>query len=368
MLKNNSSNDITAANTLAGKFYNDPSALEICRDKIFTRSWQLAAESSQIRLPDTAFPFYFLDGFIDEPLLITRDKEDVLTCMSNVCTHRGNILIDAPCLLNGTIRCGYHGKKFDCSGKFLNMPETEGMKNFPSEEDDLTILPLKKWKQFYFTSIDPALSFEDLFREMNERVGWMPVEQFKYDPNRSQEYLVRANWALYCDNYLEGFHIPFIHKDLAKTLDYGAYASEIYQFSNLQLGIARGGETVFALPESSPDYGKQIAAYYYWLFPNIMFNFYPWGLSLNIVRPLKHNLTKVIFRSYVWDETKIDSGAGAILDRVEREDEAIVEKVQKGTNSMLYRHGRYSPKMERGVHHFHQLIKSFINTNDRPHY
>ena len=29
------------------------------------------------------------------------------------------------------------------------------------------------------------------------------------------------------------------------------------------------------LPEGHFDYGKNVAAYYYWVFPNMMFNFYP---------------------------------------------------------------------------------------------
>ena len=34
----------------------------------------------------------------------------------------------------------------------------------------------------------------------------------------------------------------------------------------------------------------------------MMFNFYPWGLSLNIVIPITKTKTKVIFQSYIWDE------------------------------------------------------------------
>jgi len=109
--------------------------------------------------------------------------------------------------------------------------------------------------------------------------------------------------------------------------------------------------------------GKEIAAYYFWVFPNMMFNFYPWGLSLNIVKPLSPSLTKVEFRTYIWDETKLEHGAGSILDKVEREDEDIVEKVQKGVSSRFYKHGRYSPKMEKGIHHFHSLITEFINNS-----
>ena len=44
------------------------------------------------------------------------------------------------------------------------------------------------------------------------------------------------------------------------------------------------------------------------------------------------------------------------MGKVEREDEDIVEKVQKGVSSRFYKHGRFSPKMEKGVHHFNKLI------------
>ena len=42
------------------------------------------------------------------------------------------------------------------------------------------------------------------------------------------------------------------------------------------------------------------------------------------------------------------------------EDEEIVENVQKGVGSRFYKKGRFSPKMEIGVHHFHKLISEFL--------
>ena len=110
----------------------------------------------------------------------------------------------------------------------------------------------------------------------------------------------------------------------------------------------------------SVDFGKRIGAYYYWVFPNLMLNFYPWGLSINVVTPIEKELTKVRFLTYVWDESKFDKGAGSDLDKVEREDEEIVERVQLGVKSRLYKKGRYSPTMEKGIHHFHSLITDFI--------
>jgi len=147
-----------------------------------------------------------------------------------------------------------------------------------------------------------------------------------------------------------------VHASLNAVLDYGAYTTELSERSVLQLGIAKGGEECFDLPAASPDAGRQIAAYWWWVFPNLMFNFYPWGLSLNIVRPLAVDRTRVSFRSYVWKPERLDSGAGAELDRVEREDERIVEIVQRGVRSRRYDRGRYSPTREQGVWHFHRLL------------
>jgi len=131
------------------------------------------------------------------------------------------------------------------------------------------------------------------------------------------------------------------------------------------LGYGKDNELCFDLPESSIDYGEKIAAYYFWLFPNIMLNFYPWGLSINIIKPLSKDKTKVNFYSYVWNEDFLNKGAGADVNKVEIEDQEVVTSVQKGVNSRLYKSGRFSPNMEQGVHHFHTIIKNFMSNNDK---
>jgi choline monooxygenase len=92
-----------------------------------------------------------------------------------------------------------------------------------------------------------------------------------------------------------------------------------------------------------------------------MFNFYPWGVSVNVVKPIKPDLTMVSYLTFVSDESKLGKGAGADLNRVEREDQTIVEAVQKGLRSRFYSTGRYSPAREQGTHHFHRLIAEFMN-------
>ncbi len=91
-----------------------------------------------------------------------------------------------------------------------------------------------------------------------------------------------------------------------------------------------------------------------------MLNFYPWGLSVNIVKPVKKDLTRVSYLTYVSDEKKLGTGAGADLETVELEDQRVVESVQKGIRSRFYDRGRYSPAREQGTHHFHRLIAEFM--------
>jgi choline monooxygenase len=243
------------------------------------------------------------------------------------------------------------------------MPEFEQAAGFPTAADDLPKVAMGRWGRFWFASLDPAGAMEAFLGPMTECVGWMPVEQFQLDPSRGREYVVRANWALYVDNYLEGFHIPYIHASLNEQLDYANYATELLTWGVLQVGVAEdSGAECFELPPSSPDFGKRIAAYYYWVFPNLMFNFYPWGLSINIVRPVAVDLTRVSFISYVWKPLLLDrGGAGTGLDRVEREDEAIVEATQRGLRSRFYGRGRDSPTRERGPHHFHRMCAGALD-------
>ena len=189
------------------------------------------------------------------------------------------------------------------------MPEFEGAANFPSEKDDLPKIPFEILGKLLFAAVNPADSFDEFFAPVRNRLSWLNWEDLKFSPKISRDYFVNAHWALYCENYLEGFHIPFVHQGLNEAIDYSSY----------------------------------------------------WGLSVNLVKPLQTDLTCVSYLTFVADESKLGKGAGADLSVVEFEDQAVVESVQKGIRSRFYDKGRYSPTREQGTHHFHRLIAEFMN-------
>jgi choline monooxygenase len=326
--------DIRRAETLSSRFYTDEKFFRESKEKIFARTWHLAATIDEI---ENVKPLFLLENFLDKPILLTKDGGK-LHCLANVCTHRGKILIEKDCRAN-LLRCGYHGRRFALNGKFLSMPEFEQTENFPSEKDDLPQIPFEIWEKFLFVSLNPIAPLKDFLAE-TRRASWKNLRF-----SGAKDYFVQAHWALYCENYLEGFHIPFVHHGLNQAIDYDTYTTETFRYSSLQTAFDAKGN---------------IAAQYFFIFPNLMLNFYPWGLSVNVVKPLDKNTTKVSYLTFVADESKLGTGAGADLETVELEDQAVVESVQKGIKSGFYEKGRYSPTREQGIHHFHRLIAEFM--------
>lgn len=351
--------DIRRAKTIATSFYTGADYLEESKERIFAPTWQYIGHTGMAPEPGSYHPVTLLAPYIDEPLLLSRDKAGVLHCLSNVCTHRGNLLAWAPGK-SSQLRCTYHGRIFQLDGIFTFMPEFQDVEDFPSECDHLTRLPLFSIGPLLFTRLSGEAQSDDFFGSMLDRIGWLPLDRMVLHSDKAQVFEVNAHWALYCENYLEGFHIPFVHGGLSAVLDYGSYTTEVFTNSNLQLGIAKKEEACFDLPPSSPDYGKRVAAYYFWVFPNMMFNFYPWGLSFNLVEPLGLDRTRVTFLPFVYDESRLEQGAGSGLGQVEMEDEEVVEAVQRGIRSRFYTYGRYAPMREQGTHHFHGLIQKHL--------
>ncbi len=331
--------DIRKARTIDSAFYTDPGYFELSKEAIFCRSWHFVGHKDEI---DSLKPSFLLPGFLDEPILLVKNAGGI-SCLSNICTHRAKLLVEGPCKAD-LIRCGYHGRRFTLDGKFISMPEFDGVEDFPAETDNLTLLKCTERGGFVFAAIRPAFPFDELIKDA--AFIFAADELIGLKLTQTREYKVNAHWALYCENYLEGFHIPYVHRALNEIVDYGTYRTDLYRYSSLQTGYGADGE---------------VAARYLFIFPNLMFNIYPWGISVNVVRPLAPGRTIVEFLTYVRDESLVNEGAGGDLHSVELEDEAVVESVQKGVRSRFYRSGRYSPSREQGTHHFHRLIAEFMN-------
>lgn len=191
------------------------------------------------------------------------------------------------------------------------------------------------------------------------RAGF-PIERMRLAERR--EYVVECNWKVYVDNYLEGYHIPMIHPALFREVDYDRYRVETHRFHSTQLAPLRSGE---GRERTYPAGGGNDKALYYWIFPNLMLNFYPGNLQMNAVLPIDAGRTLTVFEWYGLPSEDLSAAIG-FSDQVQREDMAICRDVQKGLASRSYDRGRLSARRENGVHHFHLLLDEFL-TRENPH-
>ena len=96
------------------------------------------------------------------------------------------------------------------------------------------------------------------------------------------------------ENYLEGFHIS-VHPALSRAVDVKAYRT-VFSPAVRQTAWACDGDLAFAEGAIRGESG-QIAADYWWIYPNLMLNVYPWGISVNVVLPEAIGRTKVISKA-----------------------------------------------------------------------
>ena len=352
--------DIKKSYTIQSYFYTNDYFFNLSLNKIFSESWQYITNKESIN-NIFKYPFFYLKETINQPLVLMQDKNG-LYCLSNVCTHRGNIICNKTTKSEKLLKCGYHGRLFNISGKFKSMPGFKDVKGFPSRSDNLKKIPLLDWNNFIFTSLNHTNNIKyDFFNQMNKNLDWYPFNKLKYCSKSSNEYIINAHWAIYCENYLEGFHVPYVHGGLNENIEFSKYKTELFKNGVLQIAYSNFKEKLFLNIPNCPKSMNNIYAYYYWFFPNIMFNYYSWGLSINVIEPINKNKTKIKFFSFPFADNKQPFNKSDSLDKVEIEDQKIVEQVHIGLNSKFYKNGRYSPKYEKGVHHFHKLLCKHLN-------
>jgi len=335
--------DIHRARGLPLNFYSSPQEFERQRRSLLSRSWHfLDATGALGPEAGAVLPLNFMPGSLDEPVVLVRDSDQGIRCLSNVCSHRAAQVVTSPGVLK-QLRCPYHGRCFSLTGEVLRAP------GFENPRGDLSELQLRRIGPLLFAALDPI----DPFPKLDPRLSSLPWDDLQFDASASTQWEVNAHWMLYVENYLEGLHIPFVHPGLTGALDWKRYRYEQFDGGTLQIGLAAEGEPAF-------NDGEGVAAWYLWLFPTTMLNVYPWGVSLNRVLPVGPMSTRIEFKTWVWRPELRDRGAGGGLDTVEREDEVVVESVQRGVRAARGRRAEYSPEHERGVHHFHRMVARYL--------
>ena len=346
---------IERAATIPARLYHDPVYLELERERVFARHWQLVGRADQLREHGQ-----FLTADVGlESVVVVRDGER-LRGFHNVCLHRAGPVAQG-CGRRNTLQCRYHGWTYGLDGTLLRAPEMQGVERFVPEELRLVPVQVAEWGPLVFVNLDgKAPPLLEVLEDIPARVAPFGCERMRWVMRKSWD--LACNWKVYVDNYLEGYHVPVVHPGLHRELDYEHYVVEPRRWLSIQhapLRPVHGGATD---RRYDPARAEVAEAVYVWLFPNVMLNVYLGQMQTNVVLPLAPDRTRVVFEWYAADppaDAATDPEWTRLLafsDEIQDEDIAICETVQRNLRSRVYDRGRYSAARENGVHHFHSLL------------
>jgi choline monooxygenase len=67
--------------------------------------------------------------------------------------------------------------------------------------------------------------FTEVFQDIGERIAPIDLTAMRFA--KRDRYQLACNWKVYVDNFLEGYHLPYVHPGLSQVLDYRVYETEL---------------------------------------------------------------------------------------------------------------------------------------------
>ena len=362
--------DIRKASSLPPTAFTSEEFLKLELDKLFPSSWLMVPPANAEMMTEKGAQTPF--SILGKSLFLQRDEDDRLHCFPNVCTHAWHPLVETPGVKKKII-CPQHGRTFGLDGRFAGQAGFNNLEDFPRGSDHLKNLRVEEWNGLAFCCL--GRPFSPLMRMMREVSASMPglkIGELEQKILGSEIRAVDGNWKHHAWNYMDNFHIRFIHKGpggLADAVELGSYRTELFEYSALQWVYSKKAENgldpglLSNRFRDSKDHGRRVFALWWFVFPSFALNLYPWGLSINVYMPHPEDPGRTEFRWYhlVMDEEKFDRRNEVWLDeQVDAEDLEAIAHVAMNAGSGFAQCGRFAPGEEQGPHWFHRNVYTRI--------
>jgi len=349
----NPADPLEKASTIPAPWYRDVRVHELELAAVFAKSWQVAGRLDQVH-ENGAF---FTTDIAAEPIIVVRGEDAQLRAFYNVCRHHAAAVVPESHGRATQFRCPYHGWTYGIDGALKGMVEFDGVCDFDRAQNGLVPVCVDAWENFVFVNLDlQAAPLRKFLGSVLELVAPLQLtKKLQYFDRRV--YTLNCNWKVYVDNYLDGgYHVPHAHKGLSSVIAYTQYTIENFERACLQSSPLSSGSNSSAGVAAT----RQGRAFYLWLYPNFMINAYDGVMDTNLVVPLAVDKCAVIFDYYFADISHAadlhNRQSIAVSEKVQDEDMAICDSVQRGLNSRAYVAGRLSVRREAGEHLFHRLL------------
>jgi choline monooxygenase len=373
---------VDRAFTLIPDAYTSRAFFDLEQERVFASSWVAVGTTDQLADPGQVM----LAEVAGRPIVVTRNNQGELRAFHNVCRHRGTKLLDGVGAVRRIrrIRCPYHSWTYDLDGRCLGTPLFEGAEDIPEEQQgvfdmsdvkefdkaDYGLLPVRvgSWGFLVFVNLDTQAA------PLAEQLGDLPQRFHDYRLDewrvmRRRRYDVAANYKLIGENFMEYYHLPWVHPELIKVsrledhyrwqgrgMYTGMCTTPISR--NTDAGGWEGLPPLQSLGDADASAGRFV-----WLFPNTAIVVLPNHafVLLNQPKGPADSIEEAVILTHPdcmqgSDVTHELDQLEQFWDLVNRQDLEIIERVQKGIANPAYEAGRMCYRFEEPLHRFQNMI------------
>ena len=346
----------------------------------FRSGWVSAGATQQVPSAGDILPV----EVAGEPLLVTRDMQNQVHVFFNICRHRGLKLVDgeSPQNCSGLLSCPYHRWGYALDGTLMATPYRDGRKASAPDEtikEKSSLLPVRfaVWADIIFVNLSgKAQPFEEFIGPLQQR--WRQYDLSLLRLACLNKYKVSSNWKFACENFLDTHHVPWVHSQLGgpeemfSGMEYTYLSDDIFGFIKPDFDRRRDQAefvpTLFPGIETRFEYALDLI----FIFPNTLLMITPSWLQLISLAPQDPALTQELLAGYlVGDDMMSDpledyrAGFSDLLNEVNMQDIAILEKLQAGRKTTAADHGQYAPYWDQLSERLAQRISHAVKAWNR---
>jgi choline monooxygenase len=336
--------------TLPASWYCDPEIHERERRAIFARHWWLLGPEFECHEPGA----YRAETICGWPVLVRRGADGVLRGFHNVCRHRAAGLVAEGLGSCDALQCPYHGWSYADDGALESAANFGDEAGFDSAEYGLFPIRVAVWRGLIFICLDA--DGQDLISWLGpipRLCGNFPTApELEYDGDFKVEG--EADWKAYCDNTVEGYHLPFVHRRLAQSVP--ASQVEIVPYDE-------GRTVVFQVAHKSGVDGDLRGERGLWIyhFPGLQLVVGDRSFKAERVESTGPGSLRSLNWSWYGDISPKGRKAATEWSRqIVEEDLGICQSAQRNLAAGVYRTGRLSTEREPNVALFQTLVRDAL--------
>jgi choline monooxygenase len=208
--------------SLPRRLYVDDDVYETERTTVFGSEWMILGRTDDLSHSGG----YVAEEIAGYPVFIVLDGAGHPWGYHNVCPHRAGPILPNGRGITDTLQCRYHGWCFSFEGALVDAPGFGDASAPPPGSERLSEISMAHAGQMLWVSLaGSSVALDDALGSIMAQCADIDFAALHFTGHRTE--IMRCNWKLVIENYLDSYHAARTHNVLASHFDMTASSVSI---------------------------------------------------------------------------------------------------------------------------------------------